>query len=118
MLFNFKLFSRVYYAVLLLILNIILGAVGFMVIEGYGAIDAFYQTIITISTVGFNEVHEFSVSGKLFVSFLIITSFGTFAYAITSITTYIVSGDYKLYFKDFRIFFWNSELKPSDGKSD
>ncbi|MFT5599883.1 MAG: voltage-gated potassium channel [Flavobacteriales bacterium] len=103
MLFNFKLFSRVYYAVLLLILNIILGAVGFMVIEGYGAIDAFYQTIITISTVGFNEVHEFSVSGKLFVSFLIITSFGTFAYAITSITTYIVSGDYKLYFKDFRI---------------
>jgi voltage-gated potassium channel len=43
------------------------------------------------------------MAGKLFVSFLIITSFGTFAYAITSITTYIVSGDYKLYFKDFRI---------------
>lgn len=110
MLFNFRFFSKVYYALILLILNIAGGAVGFMIIEGFGAIDAFYQTIITISTVGFGEVHEFSQEGKLFVSFLIITSFGTFAYAISSITTYIVSGDYKLYFKDYRTMKEISEL--------
>lgn len=103
MLFNFRLFSKVYYAILLLFLNIVGGAVGFVIIEGFGWIDAFYQTIITISTVGFGEVQEFSPTGKLFVSFLIITSFGTFAYAVTSITSYVVSGDYRQYFKDYRI---------------
>ncbi|CAG5078123.1 potassium channel family protein [Parvicella tangerina] len=102
MLFNFKLFSKVYYALLLLFLNIVGGAVGFVIIEGYDWIDAFYQTIITISTVGFGEVHQFTPTGKLFVSVLIITSFGTFAYAVTSITSYIVSGDYRQYFKDYR----------------
>lgn len=111
MLFNFRLFSKVYYAIILLALNIVGGAVGFVIIEGFGWIDAFYQTIITISTVGFGEVQEFSPVGKLFVSFLIITSFGTFAYAVTSITTYIVSGDYRIYFKDYRIMKEINELK-------
>lgn len=103
MLFNFRLFSKVYYALLLLFLNIVGGAIGFVIIEGFDWIDAFYQTIITISTVGFGEVHQFTPTGKLFVSFLIITSFGTFAYTVTSITSYIVSGDYRQYFKDYRI---------------
>lgn len=111
MLFNFRLFSKVYYAILLLALNIVGGAVGFVVIEGFGWIDAFYQTIITISTVGFGEVQEFTPTGKMFVSFLIITSFGTFAYAVTSITSYIVSGDYRQYFKDYRIMKEITELQ-------
>lgn len=111
MLFNFRLFSKVYYALLLLALNIVGGAIGFVIIEGFGWVDAFYQTIITISTVGFGEVHDFSPTGKLFVSFLIITSFGTFAYAVSSITTYIVSGDYRQYFKDYRSMKEITELK-------
>lgn len=111
MLFNFKLFAKVYYALLLLFLNIIGGAVGFVIIEDFNWIDAFYQTIITISTVGFSEVHEFSDTGKLFTSFLIITSFGTFAYTVTSITTYIVSGDYRQYFKDYKIMKEITELQ-------
>ena len=102
MLFNFKFFSRVYYAVILLALIVIGGTLGFVVVEGWSLLDSFYQTIITISTVGFGEVHDLSDSGKLFTAFLIITSFGTFAYAISSITAYIVSGDYRIYFKDYK----------------
>ena len=61
------------------------------------------MTIITVSTVGFSEVRELSDTGRLFTSFLIITSFGTFAFALTSITKYLVGGEYKQYFKDYRV---------------
>jgi len=61
------------------------------------------MAIITTSTVGFGEVQELSVYGKLFTAFLIMSSFGIFAYAITSITTYLVGGEYKKYFKEYKI---------------
>lgn len=102
MLFNFRLFARVYYFILLLLLVITGGTVGYMVIENWDFVDSFYMTIITISTVGFREVNELTVHGKIFTSFLIMSSFGTFAYAVTSITTYLVGGEYKRYFKVYR----------------
>ena len=83
MLLNYRLFSRIYYFLLLLALVISGGTVGYMAIEDWSFIDSFYMTIITISTVGYGEVSELSLYGKLFTSFLIISSFGTFAYAIT-----------------------------------
>jgi len=61
------------------------------------------MTIITVSTVGFQEVRPLSEGGRIFTSMLIISSFGTFAYAITSISRYIVSGDYKNYFKNYKV---------------
>lgn len=80
-----------------------MGIIGFMIIEEYSFWDAFYMTIITVSTVGFNEVQPLSELGRLFTSFLIITSFGTFAYALTSITQYVVGGEYKRYFKYYKM---------------
>jgi len=102
MLLNYKYFAKVYYAIGLLFIIILAGTVGFMVVEGWSFFEGFYMTIITISTVGFNEVQELSDAGKLFTSFLIITSFGTFAYALTSITSYIVGGEYKQYFLEYK----------------
>ena len=102
MLLNYKYFAKVYYALFLLLGVILLGSFGFMIVEGWGFFDSLYMTIITISTVGFNEVQELSDGGKLFTAFLIITSFGIFAYAVTAITSYIVGGEYKQYFKEFK----------------
>lgn len=102
MLLNYKLFARVYYFVLLLLLIVSGGTAGFMLIEEWSLIDSFYMTIITISTVGFQEVRDLSDYGRLFTAFLIISSFGTFAYAISSITTYLVGGEYRRYFKEYK----------------
>jgi voltage-gated potassium channel len=103
MLLNYKIFAKIYYAIALLILVIVSGTIGYSVVEGWGLVDSFYMTIITVSTVGYGEVQTLSAEGKIFTSFLIITSFGTFAYAITSITSYLVGGEYRAYFKDYRV---------------
>ena len=102
MLFNYRLFSRVYYFLILLFLITAGGTIGFMLIEEWDFTDSFYMTIITMSTVGFGEVNELTVYGKFFTAFLIISSFGTFAYAVTSITTYLVGGEYRQYFKEYK----------------
>ena len=74
-----------------------------MSIEKFSLLDAFYMTIITVATVGFQEVHPLSESGRLFTAILIITSFGTFAYAITSISQYVLDGEFNRYFKNYRV---------------
>lgn len=82
---------------------VIVSTGGFMVIEGYNISDAFYMTVITVSTVGFGEVKPLSESGRMFTSFIIITSFGLFAYAISTITQYVFSGELKNYLKDYKV---------------
>jgi voltage-gated potassium channel len=75
------------------------GVTGFMVIEGYTFSEAFYTTIIILSTVGLGVVHTLSNEGRWFVSILIIISIGIFAYGITQITSYIMEGEVQRYFK-------------------
>ncbi len=102
-LFNFKYFRKVYIALLLLLTIMLVGVTGFMFIEGYTITEAIYMTVITVSTVGFNEVRPLSPEGRMFTAILIIFSFSTFVYALTSISNYILDGEYKIYFKDLRI---------------
>ncbi|MGB0888432.1 MAG: potassium channel family protein [Vicingaceae bacterium] len=102
-LLNFKYFRKVYIALALLITIIFVGITGFIIIEGYTFGEAFYMTVITISTVGFNEVRPLSDLGRIFTAFLIIFSFSTFVFAVSSISNYILNGEYKIYFRDLRI---------------
>ncbi len=98
-----SLFSGLYYLISLLILIIAGGTIGYMMIEDWEFVDAFYMTIMTVSTVGFEEVRDLSVYGKFFTAFLIVSSFGVFAFAITSITNYVVGGKYKEHLKKYKL---------------
>ncbi|MEZ4721607.1 MAG: potassium channel protein [Flavobacteriales bacterium] len=100
---SFKYFKELYYAVIFLFGMILLGTVGYVFIEGYAWLDGFYMTAITLSTVGFEEVQPLSPAGKVFTAFLIITTFGTFAYTVTNITRYLVSGQYRTYYKNYKV---------------
>ena len=100
---QFKYFKEIYYALLFLIVVFLGGTAGFVWIEGYDIVNAFYMTVITVSTVGFGEVQPLSDAGKVFTSLLIITTFGTFAYTFSNVTRYIISGKYRLYFKNYKI---------------
>lgn len=96
-------FKGFYVALLILFGIMLFGIMGFIYFEDYGLLDAFYMTLITVSTVGYKEVQPLSDSGKLFTSCLILSSFGTFAYAASSIGMGIISGKYRYYFKNYRL---------------
>lgn len=89
---NRESFKSAYIALSLLFGAIAFGVVGFMIIEGFSFTDAFFMTIITITTVGFREVHPLTDAGMYFTSILIIFSFGIFAYAVTTFTRYVIDG--------------------------
>ena len=96
-------FKSIYIAISLLIFVVIIGISGFMIIEKFSFNDAFFMTIITISTVGFREVEPLSNLGQFFTAFLIVISFGIFAYAVTTLTRYIVDGVFRNYLKDNKV---------------
>lgn len=62
------------------IIVITFGVVGYMVVEGWPLLDSLYMTIITLTTVGYEEVHQLSPSGRTFTIFLIITGVSFFLY--------------------------------------
>ncbi len=60
---------------------IIMGTAGFMLIDGYTFVEAFFMTVITISSVGYGEIRPLSDEGRIFAIFLIFTGIGSLAYA-------------------------------------
>ncbi|GGW22801.1 potassium channel family protein [Arenibacter certesii] len=87
-----KLFrSKMYQAFSLLVLVLLFGVLGYRFLSGYTWVDAFYMTIITVTTVGFSEVRPLDVASKMFTVVLIISSVFIFAFAISVITEYILS---------------------------
>jgi len=73
-----------------------------MSIEHFSLLEAAYMTVITVATVGFKEVRPLTDDGKLFTIFLIIFSFGIFAYSLSTITSYFVEGRIKILFDNSR----------------
>ena len=84
--------SKLQKALLLLILVVATGVLGYTLISGYSVIDALYMTVITISTVGFGEIEPLNDGEKIFTVFLITTSIVSFGYTVSAFTEYIVSG--------------------------
>ena len=94
---------RIIQALGFLLTTTIIGIIGFMLIEGYGIVDAIYMTVITMSTVGFGTLKELSEEGKIFSVILIIISTSTFLYAITTITTFVIEGEFRNMFNRYQV---------------
>jgi voltage-gated potassium channel len=92
-----------YMAAGFILVVLLTGVIGYMGIEDYPLLDAIFMTVITVATVGYREIHELSDAGKIFTSLLIFFSIGTFAYAISVITRYVIEGEFQTYFKHYRV---------------
>ena len=71
------------------------GTFGYVLIEGWPLADSFYMTIITISTVGFQEVKTLSEGGRIFTACLIVIGIGTFGYGFANIAAFFIEGEFK-----------------------
>lgn len=86
---------RLYRILFLLVGSTLVGTTGFYLIEDYTLLEAFYQTIITQSTVGYSTVRPLSEAGMLFSGIYIICNILIFAYMISMLTSFIFEGELK-----------------------
>ncbi|MEO0555714.1 MAG: potassium channel protein [Bacteroidota bacterium] len=91
---------RLVFASLLFVASIIIGAIGFMLLEGYTLLDSTYMSIQIFSTVGFNEIGPLSSSGKVFSIFYFTMNLGIFAYIVSVISSYLFEGELQKIFKN------------------
>jgi len=80
------------FAVALLAAVTLSGTLGYMAIEGWGAWDAFYMSAITITTVGYREIHDLSFYGQVWTVLLLFSGVGAALYVFTLLATVVVEG--------------------------
>ena len=85
--------KKLVFVIGLIVLVVGFGTTGYMVIERWDFIDSLYMTVITITTVGFKEVHDLSFNGILFTIILIISGVGTMLYALSTGAKFVLEGE-------------------------
>ncbi len=71
------------------------GTLGYIVLERWSPLDALYMTVITLTTVGFGEVHPLSHAGKIFTIILVVMGVAGVAYTLSIIARMVVEGEIK-----------------------
>ncbi|MDQ3947167.1 MAG: potassium channel protein [Actinomycetota bacterium] len=71
---------------------LVAGTAGYVVL-GFSLLDAVYQTVTTVTTVGFREVHPLSDTGQVFTIVLILTGVGTALYNLTLVMQNVIEGE-------------------------
>lgn len=70
---------------------LVVGSAGYLIIEdGWTPLEAFYMTLITVTTIGYGEIKPLGTAGRIFTSFLIIGGIGTAATALTQIGSLVI----------------------------
>ena len=76
---------RVFYIAACLAGIAVIGTIGYTSIEGWDVVDSFYMTIITLTTVGYGEVRELSLAGRMFTVALLLVGVGMVFYGAATI---------------------------------
>lgn len=73
-------------------LILLVGTTGYVTIEGWTLLEAFYMTVTTLATVGFGEVHPLSPAGRIFTICLIFLGVGGVLYLLTTMMQFVFEG--------------------------
>jgi len=82
-------------ALLIMVSIFTISTIGYSVIEDWSILDSAYMTVITLTTIGFQEVHPLSDGGRFFTIIIVISSITALAYTANLVTRLIASGEMK-----------------------
>jgi voltage-gated potassium channel len=98
-----NLFKGLFPPLLLMGVLILIGTIGYILIEKFNFLEALYMTVITIASVGFQEVRPLSESGRIFTIFLILINLGLFTYFITLLSRYFFDLEFIKKYKQIKM---------------
>ncbi len=84
---------KLYVSLVLFCFVIVMGTVGYRVIEGWSLLESLYMTIITITTIGYGEVHMLDAPGRIFTIGLVVAGLGVAFYSISLLTRMLIEGE-------------------------
>ncbi len=96
---------------ILTVLTMLVGTLGYVIIDDFSIIDAIYQTGITFTTVGFGEIAPISSAGRIFTITLIIAGFAVFSSAIGILVSELNRGNIVTILKERRMLYKVARLK-------
>ncbi|HHF98063.1 MAG TPA: potassium channel protein [Candidatus Aerophobetes bacterium] len=70
------------------------GTAGYVYIEGWSVLDSLYMTAITLTSVGYQEVHPLSETGRIFTIFLVICGYGMLAVMVGLVSTFVIETEF------------------------
>ena len=82
---------RLTWALTLLFAVLVVGTLGYLAF-GFGFVDAMYQTVTTVATVGFREIRPLSTGGKFFTMALILVGVSSTLYAFSVLIETLIEG--------------------------
>jgi voltage-gated potassium channel len=85
--------KKLVFPILIFLVLLLSGIFGYMWIEGWDLLDSLYMTIITISTVGYGEVHEIGPGGRVFTVLLIIFGVSIITYMVSLVVETLIAGE-------------------------
>ena len=97
-------FQKLRVAFVLLLCTIVFGTTGYYIFENMKPFDAFYMTMITISTVGFQEVKPLTIIGRIITITIILSGVSISAYSIGKLLRLLIEGE-------LRKEFWRKKLE-------
>jgi voltage-gated potassium channel len=96
---------------ILTVLTMLVGTIGYVSIDNFSVMDAIYQTGITFTTVGFGEIAPVSDAGRIFTITLIISGFAVFSLAVGILVTELSRGNIIAILKERRMLYKIARLK-------
>jgi len=97
--------------VILTVLIMLIGTIGYMVIDNFTLMNAIYQTGITFTTVGYGEIQPISDMGRIFTITLIILGFVVFSIAVGIIAEVVKKGEFQKTAKERKMLYEIARLK-------
>ncbi|MDA8155430.1 MAG: potassium channel protein [Actinomycetota bacterium] len=83
------------FSALLMLLVLAVGTTGYSLIEGWRLFDSFFMTVITVTTVGYGEVHKLDRAGEAFTVVLLFFSLGIIFYILNTGAKAVIEGEFR-----------------------